>query len=64
VLALPILNLNLLHSECDGLPGRIKDIDAVEAAKAVIKDDLYPRVTIAHLDLIDPDNFSRIAVFI
>jgi hypothetical protein len=54
----------LLHSECDGLPGRIKDIDAVEAAKAVIKDDLYPRVTIAHLDLIDPDNFSRIAVFI
>ncbi len=35
-------------------------IDAVEAAKAVVKDDLYPRVTIAHLELIDPNDFSRI----
>ena len=35
-------------------------INAVEAAKAVVKDDLYPRVTISHLELIEPDDFSRI----
>ena len=39
-------------------------IDAVEAARAVAKDGFYPRVTIAHLELMDPDDFSRIAVFI
>ncbi len=35
-------------------------IDAVEAAKDVVKDSFYPRVTIAHLELINPDDFSRI----
>ncbi len=35
-------------------------IDAVEAAKVVAKDNFYPRVTIAHLELIDPDDLSRI----
>jgi len=35
-------------------------IDAVEAAKVVVEDGFYPRVTISHLELIDPDDFSRI----
>ena len=35
-------------------------IDAVEAAKLAVKDGFYPRITIAHLELIDPDDFSRI----
>lgn len=35
-------------------------IDAVEAAKAVVEDDLYPRVTISHLEYVAPGDFSRI----
>ena len=35
-------------------------LDAVEAAKAVNRDDFYPRVTLSHLELIDPADFSRI----
>ena len=35
-------------------------LDAVEAAQAIAKDDFYPRVTIAHLELIDPGDLPRI----
>ncbi|NQY07889.1 MAG: amidohydrolase [Flavobacteriales bacterium] len=35
-------------------------IDAVEAAKAIAKDDFYPRITMAHLELIDPTDLPRI----
>ena len=35
-------------------------LDAVEAAQAIAKDDFYPRVTIAHLVLIDPSDLPRI----
>jgi len=35
-------------------------LDAVEAAQAIVKDDFYPRVTIAHLVLIDPVDLPRI----
>ena len=35
-------------------------IDAVEAAKNIIKDNFYPRVTISHLELINSEDISRI----
>jgi len=35
-------------------------LDAVEKAKAIAKNDFYPRVTIAHLGLIDVDDLPRI----
>lgn len=35
-------------------------LDAVEAAQAFTKDDFYPRVTMAHLVLIDPADLPRI----
>lgn len=35
-------------------------LDAVEAAQALAKDGFYPRVTIAHLELIDPADLPRI----
>lgn len=35
-------------------------LDAVEAAKGVVEGDLYSRVTLAHMILIDPEDFSRI----
>jgi len=35
-------------------------LDAVEAAQAITKDNFYPRVTIAHLELIDPADLPRI----
>jgi predicted amidohydrolase YtcJ len=35
-------------------------LDAVEAAGNVIDGDLYPRVTISHLDIIDPSDYPRI----
>jgi hypothetical protein len=35
-------------------------LDAVEAAQAIAKDGFYPRVTIAHLELIDPADLPRI----
>lgn len=35
-------------------------LDAVEAAKDIAKNDFYPRVTIAHLGLIDPADLPRI----
>ncbi|MFP6807474.1 MAG: amidohydrolase [Pseudomonadales bacterium] len=35
-------------------------LDAVEAAQAIAKDDFYPRVTMAHLALIDPLDLPRI----
>ena len=35
-------------------------LDAVEAAQAIAKDDFYPRVTMAHLALIDPVDLPRI----
>lgn len=35
-------------------------LDAVEAAQAIVKDDFYPRVTMAHLVLIDPIDLPRI----
>jgi len=35
-------------------------LDAVEAAKNIAKEDFYPRVTIAHLELIDSADLPRI----
>ena len=35
-------------------------LDAVETAHAIAKDDFYPRVTIAHLELIAPSDLPRI----
>ena len=35
-------------------------LDAVEAAQAIATDGFYPRVTIAHLELIDPADLPRI----
>ena len=35
-------------------------IDAVEAAKNIATDNFYPRVTISHLELISPEDVSRI----
>jgi len=35
-------------------------LDAVEAARAIAKNDFYPRVTIAHLGIIDPADLHRI----
>jgi predicted amidohydrolase YtcJ len=35
-------------------------LDAVEAAQAITKDNFYPRVTMAHLVLIDPVDLPRI----
>jgi predicted amidohydrolase YtcJ len=35
-------------------------LDAVEAAQAIAKDEFYPRVTMAHLALIDPLDLPRI----
>jgi len=35
-------------------------LDAVEAAQAVTEGDFYPRVTVAHLALIDPSDLKRI----
>ncbi|GHD32146.1 amidohydrolase [Halioglobus pacificus] len=35
-------------------------LDAVEAAKAAITDSFYPRVTVAHLALVDPADLERI----
>ena len=35
-------------------------LDAVEAAQASVDGDLYPRVTIAHLVLIDPADLKRV----
>lgn len=34
-------------------------LDAVEAAKAVVGKDFYPRVTVAHLEIIDPIDWAR-----
>jgi predicted amidohydrolase YtcJ len=36
-------------------------LDAVEAAKAMVEGDLYPRVTIAHLEIVDPADWPRFA---
>jgi hypothetical protein len=35
-------------------------LDAVEAAGKALDEDLYPRVTISHLDIIDPADYPRI----
>ncbi len=35
-------------------------LDAVEAAQAIATDGFYPRVTIAHLELVDPADLPRI----
>ena len=36
-------------------------LDAVEAAQAAVKGDFYPRVTIAHLHMVDPKDSARFA---
>jgi len=36
-----------------------KVLDAVEAAKAIVGDSFYPRVTVAHLEVIDPTDWAR-----
>ncbi|MEH6548361.1 MAG: amidohydrolase [Pseudomonadales bacterium] len=51
--------LDLLVHTIGGLAVRTV-LDAVEAAQAIAKDDFYPRVTIAHLVLIDPVDLPRI----
>lgn len=51
--------LDLLVHTIGGLAVRTV-LDAVEAAQAIAKDDFYPRVTIAHLALIDPVDLARI----
>ncbi len=51
--------LDLLVHTIGGLAVRTV-LDAVEAAQVIVKDDFYPRVTIAHLALIDPVDLSRI----
>jgi len=38
-----------------------KVLDAVELAKAAVGDSFYPRVTVAHLELIDADDWPRFA---
>ncbi len=60
------LLLDLNEAKLDLLVHTIGDLavrtvlDAVEAAQAIVKDDFYPRVTIAHLVLIDPVDLPRI----
>ena len=36
-------------------------LDAVEAARAMVEGDFYPRVTIAHLEIVDPADWPRFA---
>jgi predicted amidohydrolase YtcJ len=36
-------------------------LDAVQAARSVVQDDFYPRVTVAHLALVDPVDIPRIS---
>ena len=36
-------------------------LDAVQAARSMIQDDFYPRVTVAHLALVDPVDIPRIS---
>lgn len=36
-------------------------LDAVEAAKAMVTGEFYPRVTIAHLQIVDPEDWPRFA---
>ncbi len=38
-------------------------LDAVQAAKAMVEGDFYPRVTIAHLEIVDPADWLRFAEF-
>ncbi len=47
-----------IHTMSDLAVRRV--LDAVEAAKAIAKDDFYPRVTIAHLQVIDSTDLPRI----
>lgn len=60
------LLLELSEEKLDLLVHTIGDLavrtvlDAVEAAKSIAKDDFYPRVTMAHLVLIDPIDLPRI----
>ncbi len=49
-----------LHIHVVGDRGVRTVLDAVEAAGNAIDGDLYPRVTISHLDIIDPSDYSRI----
>lgn len=64
--ALRNLLLELHEAKLDLMVHSIGDLsvrtvlDAVEAAQALTKGDFYPRVTIAHLVLIDPADLDRI----
>jgi predicted amidohydrolase YtcJ len=49
-----------LHIHIVGDRGVRTALDAVEAAGNAIDGDLYPRVTICHLDIIDPSDYQRI----
>ncbi len=49
-----------LHIHVIGDRGVRTILDAVEAARKAVDGELYPRVTIAHLQLIDPTDFPRI----
>ena len=49
-----------LHVHIVGDRGVRTVLDALEAAKNSFDGDLFPRVTIAHLDIIDPSDYPRI----
>lgn len=49
-----------LHVHCIGDLAVRTVLDAVEAAQASVEGDFYPRVTVAHLVLIDPVDLPRI----
>jgi predicted amidohydrolase YtcJ len=50
-----------LHVHAIGDLAVRRTLDAVEAAKSALGGDLYPRVTVAHLELVDPADIPRFA---
>jgi predicted amidohydrolase YtcJ len=49
-----------MHIHVVGDRGVRTVLDAVEAARNAVEGEFYPRVTIAHLDIIDPSDYPRI----
>jgi predicted amidohydrolase YtcJ len=49
-----------LHVHCVADRAVRTVLDAVEAARDSVGGELYPRVTVCHLDIIDPADYSRI----
>ena len=50
-----------LHVHAIGDLATRTTLDAVEAAKAIVGPGFYPRVTITHLELVDPSDWPRFA---